>query len=261
MVFVGGVSDGIEGAAALDYNREGVAGKKSWFMFGNRVVCLGAGLRAQSETALITGIDQCLLRGSVTIADVRGTHTLSEMEASHPAWVFHNGVGYIFPGSQNVTIRATPQHGLWRDIYAWGPVGSTTRDVFTLWLDHGTHPGAAEYAYMILPAGSAQQMASLAADTKFKILCNTPARQAVTDDTAAMAIFYVPGAQELAGARIEVDHPCALIVRKQDTGVRAYVSDPTQKLSSLQIKVNGGLIPVTLPPGALAGSSVEVAIH
>ena len=42
--FVGGVSDGTHGCAALDYVRDGVVAKKAWFFGANSVVCLGAGI-------------------------------------------------------------------------------------------------------------------------------------------------------------------------------------------------------------------------
>ena len=44
--FVGGVSDGSDGIAVLDYNRLGVDAKKSWFIFNDQIVCLGAGVHS-----------------------------------------------------------------------------------------------------------------------------------------------------------------------------------------------------------------------
>ncbi|MEI7828222.1 MAG: polysaccharide lyase family 8 super-sandwich domain-containing protein [Prolixibacteraceae bacterium] len=42
--FVGGVSDGHDGIAVMDYNRNGITAKKSWFNFNNRIICLGQGI-------------------------------------------------------------------------------------------------------------------------------------------------------------------------------------------------------------------------
>jgi hypothetical protein len=56
--FVGGVSNGTYGAAALDLNRDGLTGKKSWFFFDNEVVCLGAGLHTDSDEDVTTSINQ-----------------------------------------------------------------------------------------------------------------------------------------------------------------------------------------------------------
>ncbi len=41
--FVGGVSDGDDGIAVMDFERDGLSAKKSWFMFQDMIVCLGAG--------------------------------------------------------------------------------------------------------------------------------------------------------------------------------------------------------------------------
>src|SRR5258708_32290014 len=100
--FAGGVSDGVYGAAGLDYNRDGVTGRKSWFFLDHEIVCLGAGLTSRDPSGLTTGTEQCLLKGDV-IAGSAGkpgaVQRASRQEAAGINWVWHNGPGDSLPGN------------------------------------------------------------------------------------------------------------------------------------------------------------------
>ena len=76
--FVGGVSNGQYGLAAMDFARGKLTAKKAWFFFDNEIVCLGAGLNCPTDFPVITSINQCLLKGDVLVSAVAGRDLILE---------------------------------------------------------------------------------------------------------------------------------------------------------------------------------------
>ncbi len=57
--FVGAVSDGQQGMAAMELNRAGIKAHKAWVCAGDYVLCLGADIQADSNLVVTTSIEQC----------------------------------------------------------------------------------------------------------------------------------------------------------------------------------------------------------
>ena len=106
--FTGGVTDGLYGAAAMDFKcpHEPVRARKAWFYFDREYVCLGAGINAEGSHAVVTTVDQKLLNKDVTV--MSGNKRSSVEKGKRPieslSWVHHDGVGYLFPGTQTVQV-------------------------------------------------------------------------------------------------------------------------------------------------------------
>ena len=148
--FVGGVSDGFYGAAAMVYNRPTVRvkGKKAWFFFDDEFVSLGADIHIPNTSSgkkIVTSLTQNLQRGVMTAAETDGTwvtfSTPGVRSFHSPRWIYHDSTGYFFlERPQQLTLD----------------VSSKTKDgksltLFTSWLDHGNQPKAASYAYVTKP--------------------------------------------------------------------------------------------------------------
>jgi chondroitin AC lyase len=239
----------------MDYNHDGVAAHKAWFFGEDVIFCLGAGIRSDIDARIATTINQSLLRGPVT-AEINGRQSslaLGESELEGVDWIEHDGWRYAFAQPASVRFSAGKRTGNWSQVFknAATPAGDVSKDVFTLWLDHGAMPLAAEYAYAILPAGE-----KLAAP----VLANSEAMQAVSfDDHRTAVIFWKPGKLSVAGVgEIESDHPCVLLV--DSLHQRASVSDPTQSLSSLILNFAGHRQELQLPTGGQAGRAIEVIL-
>jgi chondroitin AC lyase len=227
---VGGVSDGTNGCAALDYRRDGVRARKAWFFHGDTIVCLGAGI---SGTNLTTTVNQCLSRGPVR-ARVDGREVTCAdgvLESGKVEWVEHDGTRYAFPKAQRVVISNRRQTGNWSRVYhsAAAPREDVTTPVFCLWVDHGRSPTNASYAYAIQPAGE-------------EVLVNNEQLQAVRfADGSVQAVFWEPGKLQ----NIEVDQPSVVMLN----GRCFRVADPTQKLGELTVTLDGKPKRVTLAGG------------
>ena len=116
--FVGAVSDGLYGVAAFDFKspHDPLIARKSWFFFDDEYVCLGAGISCKNrDLSVATTLNQCLLRGDVTISSGNKKSVLQkgEAEIENIDWVFQDGVGYVFPDPETVNIKSDVVTGSW----------------------------------------------------------------------------------------------------------------------------------------------------
>ncbi|MEA2736139.1 MAG: chondroitin lyase [Humisphaera sp.] len=237
--FVGGVSDGTNGLAAMDLRRDPLRARKSWFFFDDGYTCLGAGIACESDNAVATSVNQCHLRGEVKRQD---------------NWIHHADVGYVFPDRSKVLTTAK-QSGDWSDIGAHA--GRVSAKVFNLWIDHGARPAEASYVYSVFPTATPQRTAELAAKPEVQVILNTPKQQAVYHERLKVlsVAFWETGKVQAGKNVVEVDQPCLLML--SDEGV-ATVSNPANQPLVVNVRVNGKSLSAELPGGDRAGSSVQL---
>jgi chondroitin AC lyase len=243
--FAGVVSDGTCGAAAMHFEVDQdvpATARKAWFYFGLELVCLGAAIASTAEPTIFTSINQCHLNGSVTTYD--GT-TVSTAPAGPTTstldWVYHGGIGYIFPAPTSVVVQAKSQPGNWHDINTSQPDASLSEDVFSLWIDHGAKPSSATYAYVVLP-GSQSGVSSYASDVPVSVLSNSSDLQAAqrSSEGLTQAVFHGAGSLQVgAGLTLTTDSPCLLMIRQQRGGLALCVSDPKQSRQQVTITLTG----------------------
>jgi chondroitin AC lyase len=226
--FVGGVSDGMFGMCTMDLERGALSAKKLWAMFDDVIVCLGAGINCTSDNPVVTSINQCNAYPETFHELVDGA--------------VHEGIAYS--ATAKVHAGIAKQTGRWSDIGA-GSTEELSKDVFSIWIDHGPRPSNATYEYFIMPGASDSSRVR-----QVQVLSNTPELQAVAHKRLGiLAIaFRAPG--EIAG--IEVDQPC-LILRR---GNMLSVSNPRNSPLTVNLKINGRSLNFELPDGPSAGSTV-----
>jgi chondroitin AC lyase len=263
--FVGGVSDGRAGCAAMDYTRDGVSARKAWFFVDGAVACLGTGIRGTGAEPVVTTIDQRWLKGEVMAGSAQSVRRLpdGENELTGPGWLWHDGVGYVFPGGSEIRVRLGEQHGSWRkvDDKSIVPPREISGDVLLITREHGVRPQNQAYAYVMFPCQQAAEMNARTEAPAVVLLRNIPALQAVrsADGGRMEAVFHEPGGIEYApGKTVAVSQPCLLMVDSSGGRAQVTVADPTQKLESLDVTVEGVRHAVPLPRGGEAGKSVRV---
>jgi chondroitin AC lyase len=285
--FVGGISNGRQGAAAMDFQspHDPLRAKKAWFFFDRCYVCLGAGITADSELRTATTLNQCRLNGPIQISQNRALQTLTRVEGawSHPHWIFHDQVTYLFPSPQKVHLSAMSRSGKWRDISdnTQAPTELVTQDVFTLWLDHGARVKNGHYAYYVIPGVSDAQAVANEVLSAVRILENTSSKQAVLNQQSGLlqAVFYEAGRLNVNDTlAIELAEP-GLLMAELDAGKihKITVADPTHKLTQMTVtlsarqksapgsrlslqktKTETKIRRITLPSGHFAGQSITL---
>lgn len=259
--FVGGVSDGTFGVAAMRLREDSLEARKAWFCFDDMIVCLGAGLTCPSDNPVYTSINQCFLRGPVKLGDAQDPPR--EGIAKYP-WIWHDSVGYVFPVETAVHLSDKPQSGAWSDIGV-GPSRKITRDVFSLWIDHGAQSSNASYQYILMPGADEKATAAAAKELPARILANSAAQQAVWHRASnIIGIVFTEAGSIAAPLSISADRPCLVLVRRTGKAARVAVSNPQGQALAVSIRIGQGAagaskqtpLQFDLPGGVDGGKSV-----
>lgn len=236
-------------------------GKKSWFMFDNEIVCLGAGITCSGPAEVHTTAENRRLGTTITNSFVVNglgvTPTVgwsSNLPSASASWIALGGAGgYYFPaGSSNLQAVITANTGTWLAINAGDSSTSHTDDYLKLWFNHGLTPTNAGYAYVILPAMSTASVSNYASSPDILILTNSTFTQAVKKPTLGVvaANFWTNGTS--SADLITVNGQSSVITLESSNGIAVGISDPTQ--------TNKGTITVTLNRSAAGVASVDAGV-
>ncbi len=246
--FVGAVSDGKYGAVAMDFKsaHDPLSARKAWFFYDDEYVCLGAGITSTAEYPVFTTLNQCLLSSEVIVKSRKQEITLQKgvHSISNATWIFHDGVGYLFPKPQNAGISNRQASGKWNDInHQSNSSGEVVhKDVFTLWLNHGFKPEGASYEYIVVPATDRSTLYEYTRNTPVEILANSESVQAVRHNGLHRTdiVFYKPGTIKVSDhVTLQALSPCVVMVTASERSIQTIaVSDPGRKLASLKLKTS-----------------------
>ena len=285
--FVGAVTDGMYGAVSYDFKspHDPVSAKKAWFFFDKEFVCLGAGIKSRAELPVATTLNQCLLKGDVLVGANNQQSTLKkgETQLENVNWVFHDGVGYLFPKPAKINISNQTQTGSWWDINKQTdtPKEMVNLDMFKLWIDHGKQPSDASYQYIVVPATTEQEMDK--AGQQIAILSNTPGIQAVKHSglNICQMVFYTSGEIKVSeNLTVGMDSPGTMMLKTDGASVKQIsVADPSRKLGKIHVTVSQKMeksgenfrsfwnekkgrseIAIELPQTVYAGQSVTIEL-
>ncbi|WP_299064245.1 polysaccharide lyase 8 family protein [uncultured Polaribacter sp.] len=273
--FVGGVSNGKNGIAVMDYNRDGLKAKKSWFLIDDTIVCLGSGISANTNYPVTTAVNQSFLKGNVVVGKNDAIQTnLRKGNAIQPNWILHDNIGYLFPKEGNINFSTNILEGSWNKVAKrYRPV-LLTEHIFKLWINHGTQPRDKSYNYLLVPNATQDKMLRLQKNNPFKII-NTKQQQSVEslDKKQAGIVFYKAGTSKIK-CGITVDKPCVVLIEEKPNQLMLAVSDPSQQLKNINVTIQGKYIvensnynkgktqfTVNLPQGEYAGKTVELTLE
>ena len=157
-----------------------------------------------------------------------------------------------------------------------------TKEVFTLWFDHGNRPDNASYQYIVVPGVSVGELGKTSRDHRgIEIISNSRDIQAVRNSKLGICqlAFYKSGEADIGnGLKVRMDHCGMVMLKMQGAKVKKLtVSDPSRKLARITVTVPGAYavegkdfrarpdqkqnrtsIVVDLPKGVFTGKSVTV---
>jgi chondroitin AC lyase len=156
----------------------------------------------------------------------------------------HDGIGYVFPEAQKVSLSNQAKSGSWYSINRQidSPKEEISLDVFKLWIDHGSSATNASYQYIVVPGITLPEMENN--DSRnIRILANTPQMQAVMHSglNVCQMIFHSSGEMELgANLKIGSDTPGIVMVKMEGSAVKQIsVADPSRKLRRMHLTMTG----------------------
>ncbi|WP_277485840.1 polysaccharide lyase family 8 super-sandwich domain-containing protein [Catalinimonas alkaloidigena] len=285
--FVGAVTDGNYGAAGFDFKSplDPLEAKKAWFMFDKEYVCLGAGIRSDASYPVATTLNQSYLKEDVVVKKTKGKSTLErgEHKLKNVHWLYHDSIAYIFPEATEIHLRNRVTSGSWYSInhQADSPKEEISKEVFTVWMNHGNKPENESYAYIIVPAIDENTIENYLEKLPVEILANTEEVQAVyhKDLGLSQLVFYQPNeiqlTEEIALSALD---PAIIMTKTNGKSVeKICVSDPSRKLDTIHLKVSSRFLSnadsceiswhedegyseviISLPKGEYAGKSVSI---
>ncbi|AXG82901.1 lyase [Streptomyces paludis] len=230
--WVGGATDGEFAAVGQHVKGLGstLEARKSWFCAADAVVCLGAGISCTDGVPVETVVDNRNLGEPGRSAE--GAFTLG---AAH-RWAHLEGHGgWVFPAGGALRTLADDRTGAWSDINTSSSPERSTRRYRTLWLDHGTDPVDARYAYLLMPGASRRALAARAADRHWlEILANTPDRQAVAIRSLGLvaANFWRAG----TAGPLSASAPASVLAVVRGRSAVLGVSEPVRSGLPLEIR-------------------------
>ncbi len=223
--WVGGTTDGEY--AAIGQHLKGLGStldaRTSWFCVADAVICLGAGITCADGVPVETVVDNRNLGESGAPALTRG-----------PRWAHLEGHGGWLVLDGDLRTLREDRTGAWSDINTTSTTERRTRRWQTLWLDHGTDPTDAAYAYVLLPGASRHEVTRRAADPYWlRILANDGTCQAVTVPSLGLtaANFWQPG----TAGPLTAASPAGVLLRRHGRTATLCVSEPTRTGQPVEI--------------------------
>ncbi len=207
------------GGEAQPLHKSSLMAKKSWFMFDDEIVCLGADINANDGFNVHTIVENRKLQTGEeafctddNIAHIEGTG------------------GYYFPDGAHIETNTNLSGGF---------------TFYEMWLDHGLNPQNAAYSYVLLPGLTADETVAYAQTPDIEILSNTSSLQVVKDNSTGTAGYVFWRAGDYDG--ISTDSPLVIMQRPHAQGHTLTLADPTHKLNEAAITLDGIYYCTSLP--------------
>lgn len=249
--WVGGSEiDNLHASAGMQFSLSGVTGttltgKKSWFMFGDKIIALGSGIANTDGRSVETivenrklnaaGSNALTINGTTMPATMGWSATTAGVQWAHLAGsVSGSDIGYYFPAPVSLGGLRETRSASWQAINTGQSATPVSNRFLSLALSHGAGPANATYAYVVLPNLTAAQTASYAAAPTVTVLENSADAHAVKDSNGGVVgiNFWNDVSKTVsdgAGAYITSNRKASVTVIEAGGELHLGVSDPTQK--------------------------------
>ena len=228
---------------------------KSYFMFEDKIVCLGTGITGGDgdvstivENALLTeapennavsgysvGYEDTIIDGQTLDVEF---DTKKRFENPKWAWIEGNR-GFIFLGDNKVVAERVAENKLFAGFSEATQNHDKTKPFMTLYIDHGVDVKNGSYAYAIIPNSTAEETKAVSENPGIEIISQTDSLHAVRDTETGTILASVMKPSEVAGFKF-MTPCCAVIKQDSDGNYDVYVSDPNQTQKTIKVQVPEG---------------------
>jgi len=272
--FVGGVSDGKNGVATMIYDRNGLKTRKSWFMFNDKIICLGTGITSSNGFLVTTSVNQTYLNGKVIIKTNSAEIIAQESQnLKNVKWILHDNTGYYFPEGGELALETKEVDGSWSWVAIRYPERIEKAKIFKLWFVHGVNPVDQKYSYILIPNATKMGLNEMEKQPPFRIVNKKERQEVISFDGSFTGIVFYKSGRSTAFGGVEVEKPCLVMLKKQDNGMSVALADPTQKLIGVKLILNGQYkgegasirngkteLKIKFPQGGEAGKTISLEL-
>ena len=252
----------------------GVKANKSWFIVGDYLVALGAGVtnnKPDFAGTIRTTIDQTAWENEITLIQNGKEKSLSGNMGSilvdkNPIWIKQNNkFAYTllpeFSKKMNYSLETKETDWIKMNLTNKSKADAPKSvKVFKLWLDHGQKPTNDTYGYAVYMGKG-----NPAAELPVIITNNDTTLQAVQsmDGKVIGAVFYSKNAIMKSGTTtLKVSAPCAVLIEKDSKGYVISVTDAemNKDLKEIVVTLNGKSISFAMPQGKECGKPISQTV-
>lgn len=284
--FVGGVSDGGVGIAAMRYTNPATKTfhfQKTWYFLEEDVQHVMIGnISSTSNASVISVLDQKCYAGTVAVDGLPQSAQTGLHRSVGAAFLWHGDVGYTFPRDTALSVQFGPKTGNWTAI-GTSTQPPTTVDLFAAWITHESLN--ASLSYTAFPGLDFKTFLRKKSSLAIRDVQNDGSISAISDPAheTVMAVFWdaaggaveFPRSDLIPHFSISANGNVAVIYNLRTGDIT--VSDPSQTLAAVVITLKLGSargLPhwgdsldrpksrvFALPVGGAAGSSVTKNIR
>ncbi|MBS4216669.1 polysaccharide lyase 8 family protein [Neobacillus rhizophilus] len=278
--WVGGTNiAGLYGVSGMASNgskawKNTLTAKKSWFMFDDEVVALGAGINSTDNRTIETTIENRKIKNDgtneLTVNGVAKSANLGWQESINDVKTIHlqgnttgSDIGYYFPEPTTINALREARTDKWSNSNLYPKFtddSDVTRNFVTLWKDHGKNPVNDTYEYVLLPNKTSSQTTDYANNPDIQVLKNSGDVQAVQEKklNIVAANFWNDNSQPLkvdGKDFISSDKKASVMTMQSGNELEISVSDPTQKnAGTINLEINN---PAAFVVSADSGVSIS----
>lgn len=232
--YLGGVSSGRErGIYALKMHDTHFdttfRAKKSWFCFGDKVICLGSDIanndiNHRTETTLF----QCMNEKQSEIILNEKKINVYDYEAKKGDCVWLTdlyGNGYIIPDGKGFKLKRNRQP---LKLHAGNDCSGETAVAF---IEHGYAPKSADYEYVILPNCNVSELKAEAENPSYSVLRKNEFAHIIKSENAIGYVLFEANTFLDYGVVKTVDTPCIIMETKiSENEVSLNIADPDLRM-------------------------------
>ncbi|MCT4544890.1 MAG: polysaccharide lyase beta-sandwich domain-containing protein [Vallitalea sp.] len=226
----------------------GVIAHKSYFILGDTMICLGAGITDKNPSYgkyIRTTINNTLCETDINVYNKQGkllkrySNKTNELLDSN-CYIQHNKILYgSYKCNEKIHLYSTMKKTNWLDHnIVNNDVKNTLCPVFELYIDHGSNIENEDYAYFIYTGE--QEPKDYIRNQLAHLVVNTTSIQAIEniDRTICQAIFYDNSkACKFSKYTLRVSTPSVIMVEEETNGYIITVCDAMQNKNIKQITV------------------------
>lgn len=238
-----------------DYTKEmmGVYAAKSYFVLGDTIVCLGAGITDKNPEyghEIITTVNNTLCEEKPVM--------IKREDRKDMDYIIQGGILYGVRriGTNRLKLQAEERKTHWTDLNgANTDIEDEVVPIFELGISHGEAPVDASYEYYMYCGGEEPDV--YISEKEPVVLTNNTKVQAVVnhDQTCIQAICYEADVEvEREGIYLSIDYPGGVMLQKAEGGVFITVCDGIQLEERREIHVSYRL------PGEITTHQVSIAL-
>lgn len=230
----------------------GITARKSYFVFGDRIVYLGSDINNLNTDPEVDYVETIVenrktiegMQLSVdgqTVVNENGTMTITNPKTAYLSGkTSENGLGYIFLEDAQLDVKKETRSGTWNDVNKIAKFTDYTpvsNDYISMAVNHGQTPQNATYSYVILPHASEKEVIAYQNNPTIQVLSNTIEVHAVQDMVTGQTAFNFFEAGHVQD--VTVDKPVSIVMdKKENSESFAFaISDPTRTLTEATVTI------------------------